>query len=105
MKLYFAAPALLVNGQMARLSNLTADTLFNICSPGVRLRNNDDDDQDAAQAGPYVEALGQVEVVLARETVGKVDRSHAFTFHNLEKYFSFFLENKPKGEKDSKVRS
>ena len=52
-------------------------------SPCFCLRNNDDDDQDTAEAGPDVEALGQVKVVLAREAVRKVDSSYSLALHHL----------------------
>ena len=53
-------------------------------SPCFCLRNNDDDDQDTAEAGSDVEALGEVKVVLAGETVGEVDCSHPLSLHHLK---------------------
>ena len=92
-KLYFAV---LVNGRGSigkfnrpALLKLTSTShkhtlLFTIfLSPCLRLRNNDDDDQDTAEAGPDVEALGEVEVVLAGEAGGKVHRTHSLALHHL----------------------
>ena len=62
---------------------------FVFLSPCLCLRNNDDDDQDAAEAGPDVEALGQVKVVLAREAVRKVDSSYSLALHHLGPEINF----------------
>ena len=64
-------------------------TLHHCFSPCLCLWNNNDDDQDTAEAGPDVEALGQVEVVLAGKAVRKVDSGHPLPLHHLshEIYF------------------
>ena len=85
-KLYFAV---LLNGE--RLANLISSTktdlqptpLHHHCSPSLSLRHNNDDDEDAAEAGADVEALGEVKVVLARETVRKVHGRHPLSLNHL----------------------